>query len=469
MPVNSFDDYPMAWKPDKARLAAPFYQSIAGALEEDILSGALPADTRLPPQRELADFLDVNLSTITRAYKVCELKGLLYAVVGRGTFVAPNARTKNLPFHEKAPEAFIELGMIEPFYQVNATILEAARTVLERPEATRLLEYGQAAGNSHQLTAAEAWLRRFHVQARPDNLLIAAGSQNALAVSLISLFKAGDKIAVDPYTYPNFIGLASFLHIQLVAVEGDEDGMKPQALDTLCRQSGISGVYLMPSCSNPMGIVMPMERREALARVIERHGLILVEDDAYAFLLPREFRPLAAAIPDRTVYICGTSKSLCAGLRVAFLAFPEAFRAHLASGVTTINLKTVSFNAEIIAQLILDGRAEEIVERKKALAAERAAVYQRVFPHDDGRPAFFKWLPLPEGMDGDRLEQAARERGVHLLASRRFAVGARRPEAFARLAISPPQSEEELSRGLRTVKELIEEGAGARGGLDILV
>ena len=469
MPVNSFDDYPMAWKPDKARLAAPFYQSIAGALEEDILSGALPADTRLPPQRELADFLDVNLSTITRAYKVCELKGLLYAVVGRGTFVAPNARTKNLPFHEKAPEAFIELGMIEPFYQVNATILEAARTVLERPEATRLLEYGQAAGNSHQLTAAEAWLRRFHVQARPDNLLIAAGSQNALAVSLISLFKAGDKIAVDPYTYPNFIGLASFLHIQLVAVEGDEDGMKPQALDTLCRQSGISGVYLMPSCSNPMGIVMPMERREALARVIERHGLILVEDDAYAFLLPREFRPLAAAIPDRTVYICGTSKSLCAGLRVAFLAFPEAFRAHLASGVTTINLKTVSFNAEIIAQLILDGRAEEIVERKKALAAERAAVYQRVFPHDDGRPAFFKWLPLPEGMDGDRLEQAARERGVHLLASRRFAVGARRPEAFARLAISSPQSEEELSRGLRTVKERIEEGAGARGGLDILV
>ena len=163
---------------------------------------------------------------------------------------------------------------------MNAAILEAARAVLERPEATRLLEYGQAAGNSHQLTAAEAWLRRFHVQARPDNLLIAAGSQNALAVSLISLFKAGDKIAVDPYTYPNFIGLASFLHIQLVAVEGDEDGMKPQALDTLCRQSGISGVYLMPSCSNPMGIVMPMERREALARVIERHGLILVEDDA---------------------------------------------------------------------------------------------------------------------------------------------------------------------------------------------
>ena len=43
------------------------------------------------------------------------------------------------------------------------------------------------------------------------------------------------------------------------------------------------------------------------------------------------------------------------------------------------------------------------------------------------------------------------------------------PPLPRRLAISSPQSEEELSRGLRTVKELIEEGAGARGGLDILV
>lgn len=107
------------WRGSRTRPGWPrrFTNPSPGRLEEDILVGALPADTRLPPQRELADFLDVNLSTITRAYKVCELKGLLYAVVGRGTFVAPNARTKNLPFHEKAPEAFIELGMIVPFYR----------------------------------------------------------------------------------------------------------------------------------------------------------------------------------------------------------------------------------------------------------------------------------------------------------------------------------------------------------------
>ena len=43
----------------------------------------------LPPQRALAQALEVNLSTVTRAYKEIEQKGLVYAVTGRGTFVAP--------------------------------------------------------------------------------------------------------------------------------------------------------------------------------------------------------------------------------------------------------------------------------------------------------------------------------------------------------------------------------------------
>lgn len=88
MPVNSFENYPMSWKPQKSQLERPYYLSLASLLEQDIRSGTLKENTKLPPQRELADFLDLNLSTITRAYKLCELKGLLYAVTGRGTFVS---------------------------------------------------------------------------------------------------------------------------------------------------------------------------------------------------------------------------------------------------------------------------------------------------------------------------------------------------------------------------------------------
>ena len=75
MPINSFDHYPLSWKPDLSRLSRPYYLSLARDLEEKILTGELPEGTRLPPQRELADYLDLNYSTITRVYNACRRAG----------------------------------------------------------------------------------------------------------------------------------------------------------------------------------------------------------------------------------------------------------------------------------------------------------------------------------------------------------------------------------------------------------
>ena len=95
MPVNSFDDYPMSWRPVLQR-TGPLSLELAAQLEADIKSGALLPGTRLPPQRELADFLDVNLSTVSRAFRLCTQKGLLSATVGSGTFVAYDALALSL-------------------------------------------------------------------------------------------------------------------------------------------------------------------------------------------------------------------------------------------------------------------------------------------------------------------------------------------------------------------------------------
>jgi len=89
MPVNSFDDHPLSWTPDRSSLSeGPVYLALAAALEGDIHSGALHPGAKLPPQRELADYLDIDFTTVTRAYGVCREKGLIYGVTGRGTFVA---------------------------------------------------------------------------------------------------------------------------------------------------------------------------------------------------------------------------------------------------------------------------------------------------------------------------------------------------------------------------------------------
>lgn len=85
MPINKYSEDSLTWHPDKTRLTRPIYKSLVKLLKEDISSGNLPKDTKLPSQRELADFLDLNFTTVGQAYRYAIKKGLLYTNIGRGT------------------------------------------------------------------------------------------------------------------------------------------------------------------------------------------------------------------------------------------------------------------------------------------------------------------------------------------------------------------------------------------------
>ncbi len=470
MPVNSFADYPLSWKTEKEKLKKPYFEAIAQAIEKDIAGGKLPPNTQLPPQRELADYLDLNLSTVTRAYELLKRKGYLYAVTGRGSFVKPNDvdDTVLLPGGERLP--VIEMGSVEPFVEWNKVVLTAANKVLERPAAINLLKYAQPWDNRYHLQIAGEWLKRFHIEVSPDRLMITSGGQNALTTAALALFHPGDKIATDPYTYPNLMDLAALLQLTLIPVENDGEGMDPKALKRLCQEEEIKGVYLMPTCANPTVVTLPPTRREALAAVIREEKLLLLEDDNYSFLTPVGVLPLYALIPQQTVYICGTSNSIAAGLRVAFMVYPPSLKAALIRGANTVNLKTAPINAAIIVELIVSGAASRIIEEKKQCAAKRNAVFRELFPatphfHEN---AFFQWLPLPDGVDGMLIETLALGAGVRVLCSRRFAVAKER-RSYIRVATCSPQTTAEFETGLTILKEIItaQDGADQKKGLTV--
>lgn len=454
MPVNSFENYPMSWKPQKADLEKPYYLSIAASLEKDIISGVLPENTKLPPQRELADFLDLNLSTITRAYKLCELKGLLYAVTGKGTFVSPGISVQDTFLDNSSP--VIEMGMIKPFYECNQSVLNAARKVVNSPHSISLLEYSNPFGTGRQVKAARKWLRHFGIDVPEENILLSAGAQNALSVVLISLFKAGDKIAVDAFTYTNFKGLANFLHIQLISIETDACGMSPDFLLQACRNTEIKGIYLMPTCSNPTSIFMPAARRQEIADIARRFHLLLIEDDIYSFLAPNGVKSFFSILPEQTVHICSISKSLCAGLRVAFLAFAAKYKEALVAGMLNINLKTVSLNGKIVAELIESGTALNIVHQKRALAERRNQIFKSVFDvaGQNDITRFFYWLPLPGHLTSEEMELLALQRGVHILGSHRFAMTSIQKSSYIRVSVTSPDTEDDLRKGLLILKNI---------------
>ena len=69
------------------RDARPIYEQVRDGFRQLILSGALPADTRMPSVRELAGQLAINPNTIQRAYRELEAEGYICSVPGKGSFV----------------------------------------------------------------------------------------------------------------------------------------------------------------------------------------------------------------------------------------------------------------------------------------------------------------------------------------------------------------------------------------------
>lgn len=199
------------------------------------------------------------------AYALARERGLAYGVTGKGTFVAPHASSNLTITADDSDEGCVELGMFTGFNQCDGIVAEAVRTVAERGYLSKLIDYSNPCGYPHHIEAGRRWLAMKGVRTQPDCVVVTSGAQNALLIILCALFRAGQRIAVDEFTFANFIELAKMLSIELVPVAGDECGMLDDALDALCRSVEVAGVYLMPTCANPTTIHMPDHRRVRIA------------------------------------------------------------------------------------------------------------------------------------------------------------------------------------------------------------
>jgi len=74
--------------------------------------------------------------------------------------------------------------------------------------------------------------------------------------------------------------------------------MIPESLENTCKKFRIKGIYLMPNMQNPTATTMSTERKKAIADIILRYKLILIEDDIYNFANMAEQTALSTLVPD---------------------------------------------------------------------------------------------------------------------------------------------------------------------------
>ncbi len=450
--ANTYNPVFLSWMPDRTQLRRPYYLSLANLLESDIKSGKLLPGTKLPPQRELAEYAQINFTTVTRAYDLCREKNLIYGVTGRGTFVAAQPGLDG----EKKTD-IIDLGVVCGFDHLKNYIVEASESVLQKGYLEKLYSYSAEGGHLHQKAAAVRYLQKFGVSADEEHVALFAGAQNAISATLLSLFKLGDTIATDEFTYANLIGTAKLAHIRLCPIPGDANGMIPDKLDTICSKQKITGIFLMPNCANPTGITLSMARKAVLAQIIKKHQLLLIEDDLATIPPPeRSYQSFFALLPEQTIYINGAYKYLCGGLRVAPVTFPEKYRKILLDALFHLNIRTSALDAEIVTEMILSGKADLLLREKYMMAQRANKIFDRIFPecaalpHSDGD--FFRMLPLPSCCGNAReMEQYFLRYGIAVQHSGRFAVCNSR-RAFLRISLSSAGSEARLRKGLSALR-----------------
>ena len=71
------------------RSKVPIYVQIIDRVKHGIASGELHPGDQLPPIRDLAAELDVNFTTVARAYRLLDEEGLISTQHGRGTYILP--------------------------------------------------------------------------------------------------------------------------------------------------------------------------------------------------------------------------------------------------------------------------------------------------------------------------------------------------------------------------------------------
>ena len=461
------------WSPKLSPGAFPLYRALADQLANDIGSGLLKSGERLPTHRALARALRVNIGTVTHAYAEARSRGLIDGEVGRGSFVRhPSARPD---FAGREPAGLGVRHELVNNVPVGGPSLaecsQALRTLAARADLLDCFERHSPAGIDRHRMAGVSWIEASRVRAKPEQVLITGGAQHAMAVALVALVNAGDGVLAETLTYPGLRALAGLLRLRLDPVAMDSQGILPDALEAACRHSHATLLYMMPNLHNPTGAILSEQRRREVVRVARKHDLWILEDDSHGFLAADDGPPpIAALAPERTLFIASLSKSVCAGLRVAYLLAPDGsnkLAPRLLAAGNAIAWLGTPLMSELAAQWIEDGSAARIARGKRVEMLARQQLARGVLgnPATPSAPSSSTlWLELPEPWRADEFVARCRERGVAISSPEMFAVQRSSVPHAVRLCIGSPPTREALREALEIIADVRRSGPMAGGG-----
>jgi DNA-binding transcriptional MocR family regulator len=453
--------------------------------------------TRLPTVRHVAAQVGTTAETVAAAYRILSEQGLVRARAGIGTVVLAQDGAESVPalaslaagrlpivaplvvpsFHETyrrllhldretASGGFASYTpAIELYPREAARLLRAAL----RRDGPRLFQMSAPEGDPALRGAVAERITVSGATVSDKRVVITNGGQEGLALVFRALAGAGDAVVVETPTYLGALDALASAGVRAVGVPVGPDGADPDEVASVASRARARVFYTMPSFQNPTGRTMSLARRRRLLAVARRHDLVIVEDAAASDLswgAPPPPSLLSLDKEQRVVHVATFSKSLFSGIRLGFVAAPDALIEPL------LRLKYVTnVHASLLLQRLGLGLFTERRMRRHltwvrpAYRARRDAMVAALTRELGGiatwaspEGGFSLWLELPRGLDAADLFRLAIERGVSFVPGAVFF-----PEGVQhhtlRLCFSA-MAPDQITRGIGLLGEALRELSG---------
>ena len=463
LPVETFFLHPEA--------QGTLQQQIQQMIAQGILSGRFQKGEKLPSTRRLAAHLGVSRITVTIAYTELLANDYLHSKGRSGYFVSENA---------PAPPAFAPTLEAQDGVDWNRAIGQrfSGGATLKKPQDWAQFKYPfvygqadptlfdhanwrlcalQALGQRdfHSLTTdyydqddpqliefiARHTLPRRGITARPEQILITLGAQNALWLTTQVLLTQRRHAALEDPCYPALRDILSQSRCHVTPVRVDQDGLPPQAIPP---ETDV--IFTTPSHQCPTNATMPMERRRALLAHARDTDALIVEDD-YEFEMSFLKSPSPALksldTDGRVIYVGSFSKSLFPGLRLGYLVGSEPFIKEARALRANVLRHPPGHIQRTAAYFLSLGHYDALIRRMGTALQERRKVMEEALGQHDlrisgrgyyGGSSF--WMRAPDGVNTDVLEHRLQGRGVLIEPGRPFFAGDHQPSNYYRLAYS---------------------------------
>ena len=429
----------------------PIYLQIAAQIRRMIADGALKAGDRLPPNRELAQALNVNRATVSTAYAELEADGLIESHVGRGTFITarpaaahpskenvrPTSMAWNALFADQQRDTRLTdllqtaqrkdtISLAHGLPSADLFPLEEIRRCVDRAlrkEGRALLQLGLAGGYPPLQEYLASQMAISGIAVNPDEVLITNGCQQSLDLIRRVLVGPGDEVAIENPTYPGAISIFCGGDSRYLSVPVGDNGIALDALEDILSRSRPKLLYVISSYHNPTGATMDMKARRRLLELAAAHRVPVVEDDIYRELhYDGPQYPSLKALDQYGIVISINSFSKIGfpGLRVGWITAPRPVIERL-----NVAKQICDFHASMLSQAAIyefsrHGLLAKHIKRvKKAYAERRDAMMgalERYFPEEatwqKPQGGMAVWIKLPEVVNTNEILLYAAEQGV---------------------------------------------------------